>query len=224
MGNSPRNDIIDDSGRLQFFLFRFLKHVRELLSRQTRQTRIQRQALETSHRNFIAGLLDRRTEPPFISCAFHREYLTPASLAYLQVIHTRGSFELQVSQVLYDERVVNRLAVLSCELELEAARRGVRARLAGVAADDNVVEFEDCLDAALPFVAGQDAELNVIEVVERFTGTDEPRGRLVKAESVDRLNWKIAEENLSGNLVSGNSIRERPEALELMIRTQCHRK
>ena len=114
--------------------------------------------------------------------------------------------------------------MLSCELELEAARRGVRARLAGVAADDNVVEFEDCLDAALPFVAGQDAELDVIEVVERFTGTDEPRGRLVKAESVDRLNWKIAEENLSGNLVSGNSIRERPEALELMIRTQCHRK
>ena len=62
-----------------------------------------------------------------------------SSLACLQAIHARGSFELQVSQVLYDERVVDRLAVLSCELELETTRRGVRAQLAGVAAADDVV-------------------------------------------------------------------------------------
>jgi hypothetical protein len=44
----------------------------------------------------------------------------------------------------------------------------------GVAADDDVVEFEDCFYAALSFVTGQNTELDVIEIVERFAGTDEP--------------------------------------------------
>jgi hypothetical protein len=102
--------------------------------------------------------------------------------------------------------------VVSCELELEAARRGVGALLAGVAADDDIVEFEDRLDAALSFVAGQNAELDVVEVVERFAGTHEPRGRLVEAESVDRFDWKVTEEHVRWNLMSGNSIREKLEA------------
>lgn len=69
---------------------------------------------------------------------------------------------------------------------------------------DDVVEFEDSLDAALSFVARQDTELDVIEVVEGFVV---PRGWLVKAKSVDRLDGKVTEEHLSWNLVSGISLR-----------------
>ena len=55
-------------------------------------------------------------------------------------------------------------------------------------AADDVVEFEDCLDAALPFVTRQNAEPEVVEVVERFTGTaPSRRGR------VDRFDWKVVD-------------------------------
>ena len=56
----------------------------------------------------------------------------------------------------------------------------------GVAADDDVVEFKDCLDAAFPFITGQDAELEVVEVVECFTGT-------ARRGHVDWFDWKVVE-------------------------------
>ena len=52
-------------------------------------------------------------------------------------------------------------------------------------ADDDVIEFEDRVYAALSFVAGQNTELQFIEIVECLTATHEPRGRLVEAERVE---------------------------------------
>ena len=56
----------------------------------------------------------------------------------------------------------------------------------GVATDDDVVEFKDCLDAAFPFITGQDAELEVVEVVECFTG-------MARRGHVDWFDWKVVE-------------------------------
>lgn len=51
--------------------------------------------------------------------------------------------------------------------------------------DDEVVEFVHYFDATDPFFAGEDAELDVVEVVERFTGSDNPCRRLVEAKGID---------------------------------------
>ncbi len=64
------------------------------------------------------------------------------------------------------------------------------------------------LQAALTLVARQNTRLDVIHVVERFTGAHEPRRRFVETESVDRFDWKDTEEYLRGKLVSANSLRE----------------
>lgn len=92
---------------------------------------------------------------PFIAKAFQRKRLAPTSLAYLKVIHTWGSLELQVMQVLHDVHIVDQFSAVHCELELEAMWRVVRACLARVAATDDVVEIEDGLNAVLAFVAGR---------------------------------------------------------------------
>jgi len=98
---------------------------------------------------------------------------------------------------------------------LHAARGRILALLAGVSADDNIVELENCLHAALSLVARQNTKLDVIHVVERFTGAHEPRRRLVETESVDRLDWKVTEEHLRGKLVSANSLREEEQKLRI---------
>ena len=56
-------------------------------------------------------------------------------------------------------------------------------------------------------MARQNIKLDSIQVVERFTRTDEPQGRFVEAKSVDWLGWKVTEEDLHRKLVSGNGQR-----------------
>lgn len=51
--------------------------------------------------------------------------------------------------------------------------------------DDEVVEFVHDFDATGAFFAGEDTELDVVEVIERFTGSDNPCGRLVEAKGID---------------------------------------
>lgn len=71
--------------------------------------------------------------------------------------------------------------------------------------DDEVVEFVHYFDATDPFLAGEDAELDVVEVVERFTGSDNPCRRLVEAKGIDGFYRQIIEDGCGGKLATNYS-------------------